>query len=375
MNEQRIRRIMSGEARSRGDKAMRAGLRALEPGYRTAVAIRNAMFDHAIRKPARLGRATISVGNITTGGTGKTPMVIELVDRLVRMGERPAVLLRGYMPRGVQGPKQSDEATLYHEALKDTAVVQANANRRLGAARVLGDHPDVSVFILDDGYQHRQVHRDLDLVLVDATNPWGYGHLLPRGMLREPTKNLHRADQIILTRCEQVNKAALSTIDAQVQDLAGKAPLARATSAWTGFRTFNPVTGETLDKPPDELSNLRVAGMCGVGNPDAFFAMLDQAAGKVVIRTSLGDHQQYDRAQLQAWLAEARKAGAEAVATTEKDFVKWLPLLGPQGSPAVDSHASAGLLIHRPNLALRFADGDDQAIDRILRQALGRDHA
>ncbi|MEZ6191533.1 MAG: tetraacyldisaccharide 4'-kinase [Phycisphaerales bacterium] len=232
MNHARLYDIMSGNAPGPAAAATRLGLSALAPAYRLAVALRNKQFDAGLRKPAKLPRPVISVGNLTTGGTGKTPMVIELARRLLNQNHKPAILLRGYMKEGATA--SSDEAVELQRELGSAVPVMPNPDRTEGARQVLEKHPEVTVFILDDGFQHRQVHRDLDLVLIDATRPFGFNHLLPRGLLREPARNLRRAHAVILTRCDLITPSELAALDRQIESLTGKPPTAHAATPWSG---------------------------------------------------------------------------------------------------------------------------------------------
>ena len=187
MSYDQLLEIMSGQDRTLAGGLSRLGLSILEPVYRGIVGIRNRMFDSGLRKPKKLPRPVISVGNLTAGGTGKTPMVIELVKRLKINGVQPAVLLRGYRA----GDSGSDEAAELQNELGSQVAVAANPDRSAGAKLALESQPGTDVFVLDDGFQHRQVARELDIVLVDATQPWGFGHVLPRGLLRENKAGLH----------------------------------------------------------------------------------------------------------------------------------------------------------------------------------------
>lgn len=344
MNHQRLYEIMSGEATGLGATVSRLGLAVLAPGYGLAIAARNRMFDLGLKKTVRLDRPVISVGNLTTGGTGKTPMVIELARLLIEQGERPAVLLRGYMA-GSDGP--SDEAAELVNELGSAVPVEANPDRVQGARRVLAANPQTTVFLLDDGFQHRRVHRDLNIVLIDATRPFGFNHLLPRGLLREPTRNLRRADAVILTRCDLVPPDVRADLDKRIQALTGQPPIAHTAGHWSGFRD------ETGDKPGEYLKPLKVIGACAIGNPAAFTRMLEAAAGEVLAVHHFDDHHAYQKNEVRDLLADARTKGANAVVVTEKDWVKWQPLLDTQGS------VTNMPPVIRPKLSLRFLDGTE----------------
>lgn len=343
---------MSGEARGPQAGLLRVGLNALVPGYAAAVVVRNAMFDHGLRSVHRLGRPTISVGNLTTGGTGKTPMVIDLARRLRERGRRPAVLLRGYK---ADANHRSDEAMMLAEALGPGVPVAANADRSQAARQVLNT-TDVDVFLLDDGFQHRRVHRDLNVVLIDASNPWGYGHLLPRGLLREPVSSLRRADAVIVTRADQVDAAALVELDRQIERRAGRPPIAHAAHGW---REYLDADGRSI--PLDAVKNEPVVGVCGLANPGAFERSLRQVAVDVLACTSFPDHHAYTEADVREIAAWARQNGAEVVVTSEKDWVKLRD---------IDPGAWQGLSVRRAVVGLRWLDGLDELWSLIERSLL-----
>ena len=358
MNHTRLYDIMSGEAKGPGAMISRLGLSVLEPCYGLAVGVRNRLFDAGIKKTVKLDRPVISVGNITTGGTGKTPMVIELARRLFEQGHTPAVLLRGYMT----GEKEadSDEARELGRTLGPEVPVMPNPDRVEGAKRVLTEHPEVTVFLLDDGFQHRRVARDLDIVLIDATRPFGFGRLLPRGLLREPIRNTQRADAVILTHCDLAAPGEIEQIDKQVETLTDRHPIAHTASTWSGYQKT--VSNTVLSA--DDLADKPVVGVCAIGNPSAFETMLRAAAGQVLAVHAFDDHHSYTQAEVRGLLEAAQRQGAEAVVVTEKDWVKWQALMAdlPQaGLPPVI----------RPKLGVRFLDGGEQ-VDTLLGQAARR---
>src|SRR4051794_2790213 len=200
---------MGGEDRSIRASLLRGATAAAEPFYAVVAAARNRAFDAGLRKIHRLPRATISIGNITTGGTGKTPVVRWLAQRLRESGRRVAVLSRGYK---AEPGKLGDEQLMLDHALNSSVEQQrvhivANPDRVAGASEALRLRPETDVFLLDDGFQHRRAGRDLDVVLVSATNPFGYGRVLPRGMLREPLSGLRRAGAFIVSHADQVGES------------------------------------------------------------------------------------------------------------------------------------------------------------------------
>lgn len=360
--EQGVIAVMSGEARGLRADLARAALTCLVPGYAAAVGLRNAAFDVGLRRPHRLPRPTVSIGNITTGGTGKTPLTIELARQLAAAGHQPAVLLRGY--RGGD-ERDSDEAALLTQAL-DGMIVVADADRRAGAdealRRAAAAGRDVTVFLLDDGFQHRQVARDLDLVLIDAMRPLGFSRLLPRGLLREPAENLRRADAVIVTRADQVAAEHLTKIDSLVQQFTGLRPMAHVAHVWDGL-----VDDAGQMHPVAALHERTVIGLCGIANPDAFEAMLRQAGAHVLAMRSFADHHRYTAADVRAVGELARQSGAALLVMTEKDHVKWR-----QVAATAQQQGGEGLAaVWRPLLAIRWLHGRE-SLGTLMQQRLGQ---
>eukprot|EP00752_Nemacystus_decipiens_P014063 g12499.t1 len=340
---------MSGEDASLRGGCLRAVLSATVPAYALGNGIRSLGFKAGVKRTHPLGRPTVSVGNLTTGGTGKTPMVGWVVQWLLDQGHRPCILLRGY--RG------GDEAQEHQQAWGEKVRVEPSPDRVAAAAIALTEDPSITCFVLDDGFQHRRAQRDLDLVLIDATNPWGYGSMLPRGLMREPKSALLRADAVVVTRSDQVPREGLSTLDEQIKGLAGSPPIAHAAHAWVGL-----VDAQDAVHELSLLNDKPVMGVVGIGNPAAFEATLTQHAGDVLHCEALPDHYHYTRKQLLRLLDLAKTAGAQAVVTTEKDWVKWSVLLEGE---------AVGLPIYRAALSMRFVDGGE-ALQSLL-QSVARE--
>src|SRR3954463_5553777 len=209
-----LHRVIANQERGLGAAAIRTTFSIAEFFYTSATSFRNKLFDAQILRAHRLSIPVISIGNITAGGTGKTPFTRWLATKLKQQNFHPAILMRGYH-RSSSG--LSDEQSLLTEQLKEYSIpVHANPNRVAGGTELLKNHPQTNLILLDDGFQHRRLARDIDVVLIDATNPLGFNHLHPRGLLRESPKSLRRATALILTRCEQVTPNELNQI---TQDL------------------------------------------------------------------------------------------------------------------------------------------------------------
>lgn len=290
-------------------------------GYGLAVVLRTQAYDRGRRRVQRLPVPVVSVGNLVAGGTGKTPVTALLVAWLRARGRRPGVLARGYGPRVAGG--LSDEGAVL-EALCGPGLPQReDPDRVRGGRALLATGPAApDVLLLDDGFQHRRLARDLDLVLLDATCPWGHGHLLPRGLLREPPRALRRAHLVALTRCEQVAPAVLAALEQEVASHAG-VPVLRI--------AFVPRHVEVAGRrePPAWLAGRSVLALAGVGRPQAFRRTLEALGAEVRATRFLPDHGALPAGGLQEVLAQAQRAGASCVVTTRKDAVKLAAPLPP----------------------------------------------
>jgi tetraacyldisaccharide 4'-kinase len=173
---------------------------------------RNRLFDWGWKRTHQADVPVVSVGNITTGGTGKTPLVAFLANWFQDQGQKPAILSRGY--RAVDGGPNDEKLVL---DLLCPGIMHLQNPDRVASARHAVTAQQVQVLVLDDGFQHRRLARDLDLVLIDATCPWGYGAVLPRGLLREPRSGMKRADLAIITRADQVSEADRRRIQDEIQ--------------------------------------------------------------------------------------------------------------------------------------------------------------
>lgn len=349
--------ILSGERRGVFASLVRGAAGRVEPLYRSAVERRNAQFDEGRRPAVRLPRPVISVGNLTTGGTGKTPMVVEFCRMLHEADRRPGVLLRGYAGTGHD---DSDETAELRHQLQGIGHVQADAKRSRGAEKLLDQHPQVDVFVLDDGFQHRQVARDLDVVLIDATCPWGYGHVLPRGLLREPKASIQRADCVIITRADQVQTQVVEEVNAEVAELRGKPAEAQSAARWKRLLTDMPGEAEQSELPIEHLEDKRVLGVCGIGNPAAFEQMLRQHTGHVSDLLRFDDHYAYRESDIQSIQSQARQRGAHAIVMTQKDYVKWQAAL-----PNPTLRRRNWLPVIRPALSVHWLAGHETIRQRI----------
>jgi tetraacyldisaccharide 4'-kinase len=273
--------------------------------YGAVVRARVWLYARGWLKQKRLKGTVISVGNLTVGGTGKTPVVIWLAEKFLAEGKRVAILSRGY--RGTDGT--SDEIELMKFRLQGRVSFGVGSNRFDEGHRLESQQP-IDVFILDDGFQHLQLARDLDILLMDASRPLGGEALLPAGRLREPLTAMSRANLIIFTRAE----TASGTLEAigKLQQF----PVFAASTRLLGFRRFG---GEINLLSANDIGAGPFFTFCGLGNPDAFFRDLGNWGLRVCGQTVFRDHHRYTDRNIAAIKRAGKQAGANAFVTTEKD--------------------------------------------------------
>jgi tetraacyldisaccharide 4'-kinase len=280
--------------------------------YWFGICVRNAAFDLHCLRSQRVPLPVVSIGNLTTGGTGKTPFAAHVARWFQNRGVRVCFVSRGY---GAARGTTNDEARVLAQLRPDVPHVQ-DPDRVAAARRALDEH-SAQLLILDDAFQHRWIARDLDIVLVDAMNPWGYGFLLPRGLLREPLSALRRASIAVITRADEVSLADLAAIRQQITAVAPALEIAEA--AFPPERLVNS-SGQTASI--ESLRDQTVVAFCGIGNPQAFHDSLTRLGMRVADFRAYPDHHLYsppEICELQYW---AEVKGAVAVITTQKDLVK-----------------------------------------------------
>jgi len=277
--------------------------------YRILLEIRNFFWKTGFWKGKKVPLVVISIGNITLGGTGKTPFVKWLVKKLLSKGKKVAVLTRGYQKISED---LSDEAVELRSAFPDVPV-WVGKDRVALAEKALSAHIDT--VILDDGFQYRRLYRNLDIVLIDATNPFGNGRMLPRGILREKPASLRRADFLVLTRTDG-EEEKLSTQEHFLKKCVPDAPILFSIHRLRRFYEARSHEGVSLES----LRRERVIAFCGIGNPQAFKRILEGSGLRLIEMVSFMDHHRYREKDLAKIDESADALDAGCLITTEKDF-------------------------------------------------------
>lgn len=293
---------------------------------------------YVLRNQKRLPQKVISVGNITLGGTGKTPAAIALAREAQRTGFKPCILTRGYkgkaegpcfVSRG-EGPlldenQAGDEAILMAEKLKGVPIVKGKNRYEAGMFAIqnlksqISDLKSEILFILDDGFQHWALFRDKDILLIDSTNPFGNRRLLPLGSLREPVTAISRADIVVITKTDENRKLkteATSLIE-EIRQYNTKASIFFAEHRPSNFTTVN---GYTMHF--EWAKNKKVFGFCGIGNPHSFKKTLLSAEIDVKGLITFRDHHRYSTGDIRIITDNAKRTGSDWIVTTEKDIMR-----------------------------------------------------
>jgi len=294
--------------------------------YGAVTRTRLSLYRRGTFHTTKLDRPVISIGNITTGGTGKTPLVEYVARTLASQGKKVCILTRGYGRKDphlqvivsdgygvLASPSEAgDEPHLLATKLTGLAAVISSADRIAAGREAIKDF-GTDCFVLDDGFQHLRLARDLNVVTIDATNPWGGGRLLPHGRLRESVEGMSRADCVVITRCDQVE--SVDVLREEISQLTRGKPIFESQMRLVRVSPLKN-GGESLAPPA------RVAAFCAVGNPASFFNMLRRAGYEIAVERAFPDHHVYSQEEIDAVSRAARDAGAQFLVTTAKDAVK-----------------------------------------------------
>ena len=334
-----FRELISGERHGFAATLLRTGLGVLEIPYAAIVATRNLCYDNGLFRTRRPAVPTVSVGNLTLGGTGKTPMVAWLVQFFLDQGRRPGIISRGY---GKTTDGVNDE--FLELAFRFPSVPHRQNPNRVAAAEEFLRNGDADILILDDAFQHRRIARDWDIVLLDATEPFGFDRIFPRGTLRESIKSLRRADAVLLSRADRISDNERRQIRERVRSLAPDV-------LWgeTAHVPCSLVSPSRQKSGVTELSSKRILGFCGIGNPAAFRATLEHCGAEVVDLAAFPDHHRFTADDRERLAETAVKLGVDGTVCTMKDLVK----LG-------ESDELGGKPLRAVAVQTRFLDGETQ---------------
>ena len=340
-----FRDLVSERQRGIGPALLRTLLTVLEGPYFGMTSLRNFCYDTGILKTHRLPIPIVSVGNLTLGGTGKSPMVAWLARWFLEQNLRPGLISRGYgsLAGNEAAEGVNDE---YLELAFRLPMVPHRQNRdRVAAAMEFltgKETRPVDVLVLDDAFQHRRIGRNLDIVLLDASEPFGFDRIFPRGTLRESVAGLRRAGIVLLSRADLISAEEREGIRRRVSSLAPDA-------VW-GEVVHRPKSLVSIDKTESDLVEIhgkRVLAFCGIGNPEAFRKTLEFLGAEVAELTAFPDHYRYTPDDLNRLEAAARQLDVEAVLCTMKDLVK------------IDRPTLADLPIRAVSIDIEFLAGEN----------------
>ena len=311
--------------------------------YGLIVRIRNSMYNNR-SNVMRVSLPVIAVGNLTVGGTGKTPLVTWIVRRRRESGHNPAIVMRGYAS---VDPALADEAVEYKERLEDIDVI-VGADRFEQITKYIDAGGSADCLVMDDGFQHRKLHRDLDIVVLDFLRDAFSQRMLPAGWLREPITGLKRADAVVVSHAQRSDPS----FAASVQDILGKEPISWTSHHWTGLSLHD--EAGTKDAGLDWLTGRSVAVRLGIGYPGPVIEALVRLGTKIAIQLPAGDHQPFTTSEIKTLVKTSKTV--DAIVMTLKDWVK---------ARDVMDLSTLHCPIVVPNLALEVVEGADE-LDSLL---------
>jgi tetraacyldisaccharide 4'-kinase len=328
MNPEQFRKIVSGESRGVVPAIWFCLFYLISLPLSVIIRIRNFLYDNELLPVHRVPVFVISVGNLTLGGTGKSPMCAYLVQYFLDAGHHPGLISRGYKRKpDKNNSNKSNSDKNCHNGHNDEFLELAlrfpdvphiqNPDRIAAAKEMLIRYPSVDVLILDDAMQHRRIFRDINLVLLDAAEPFGFNRLFPAGLLREPVSELRRADAVILTRSDSVSEKKIAGVKQQCEKIA-------ANSVWAET-VHSPAALLTLEHQTTDLSVIRdkrVLAFCGIGNPEAFRKTLTDCGADIADFIIFPDHHGYTAEDIRQLKNETLKCNADMLVCTVKDLVK-----------------------------------------------------
>jgi tetraacyldisaccharide 4'-kinase len=335
LNQHDFEKLVSGRSSGLYAGILRLFLGAASCFYSAGIYLRNFLYSRGWLKIHRVNAIVFSIGNITVGGTGKTPLVIWLYNFLQQNKIQCAILTRGYKThtkgRGTRDPRfrgdrlapakaggretKIDEPAILAEMCPQAKVV-INPDRVEGANEAVNKF-SAKVLIMDDGFQHRRLARKLDIVTIDATRPFGYGRMLPAGLLREPVASLKRADAVVITRSDQIPEKELAELEGKLLSINNNMVIARA--------IHSPICAKTIDNKEisiERLKDRKIFAFCGIGNPDAFLNTIKGIGAELAGSKIYDDHYHYADEDIADISREAMDVKADLILTTQKDWTR-----------------------------------------------------
>jgi tetraacyldisaccharide 4'-kinase len=349
LNQESYRKLISGQSTGYASVILCFFLTIASQIYTIIISLRNFLYSKGWLKAHTVSVPVISIGNITVGGTGKTPLVIWLYNLLHEKNYGCAILTRGYKTK--KG-KLFDEPAILNESCPKAKII-INPDRIAGAAKAVNDF-DAKVLIMDDGFQHRRLHRDLEIVAIDATCPFGYGKILPAGLLREPVVSLKRSDAVVITRCDQVDEAELAELEDKLLRINPDMIVAKSI-----HESICTKSQEHKEISLDELKSKKIFAFCGIGNPDAFFSTITKLDANLIDSKVYNDHHQYTDDCLADIYEQAQHLNADLILTTQKDWTKIASLASIKNDMPFAYLA----------IELKFTDREDK-LKRLIEDAL-----
>ena len=321
-----LRKVVSGESDGALAGVVRGVFRVLSVPYAAVSSLSEILKTG--QGGVRVDLPVISVGNLTVGGTGKTPLVSKLVSDLIARGRSPVILSRGY---AADATGTNDEARVLSRA--HPGVIHLQHKNRAERAVYASDACLGDTIVLDDGFQYHALHRDLNICTLDATNPFGFDAVLPRGLLREPIAGLYRARPVVITRAELVTPEQIEAIKARVLEVNPYAKIIVSEMVFTELVDVKDGAIAASGSAPDSLAGEAVIAASGIGNPDAFRRGVARCGARIRADVEKGDHHAWTAADVASLARLAVENSATAVVTTLKDAVKLAALDWPADAP------------------------------------------
>ena len=346
--------LISGQKTGLAAALFRGGLRLLEVPYCSVVSARNWLYDQQMLPIRRFPVPIVSVGNLTLGGTGKSPMVAWLCRFFIEQHLRPGLVSRGYGKPIHQEAANEGNDEFREMSYRFPTLPHIQHPNRAAAIQKLLQTERLDLIILDDAFQHRQVERNMDMVLLDATAPFGFGHVFPRGTLRESLGSLHRADIVLLTRSDLVSEADRQAIRQRVLSFNPNIVWGETVHVPTSLVAVEAGTMNFHAEPIDSLRGQSALAFCGIGNPAAFRKTLERCGVRVVKLVPFPDHYRYTVGDMDGLMRTAKELGTDMILCTMKDLVK------------LNRQEFAGLPFRAVSIDIQFTAGESAVCERLV---------